>query len=718
MKKLLNKIQKNFNGILRIFLFLITGVVIVYFFPREGKFQYEFQKGYPWMHDELLIAPFDFSIYKTDSELQAETDSILKRVHPYFIYDTSVYSNQEKIFIEEIEKRWSDFLFTHYSVTEISKIKSSYRRKVLEQIKSTLEEYLITLVKEVYIKGVIEIIDFEKEINQPNFQVNIVKEGIAQEHNIMEVFTQKRAYEFLIKRSNELEIEWNRKNEFDVASFVRNLNLNEFIVPNLRYDITTTDKVKAELVNNISLTRGKVRQGEKIIAKGETVSDEKNRILKSLEREYEQSLGKSGSNYMILLGKIVLVFISIFFLYMFLYNYRKQILLNTLHVSFILFLMIVMIVGAGFALHSFGEFLLFIIPFTLLPILIRTFFDARLALFVNVITILLIGFIAPNSFDFVFMNIMAGVVAVISLTQIYRRSRFVFTAFFVIVTYGLIYLGIAVIQEGSFKNIEWVNFAWFSLNGLLVLLAYPLIFVFEKAFRFLSDTTLMELSDTNQTLLRLLAEKAPGTFQHSMQVANLAEGAIIEIGGNPLLVRTGALYHDIGKMDKPEYFIENLGKGYNPHEKHSFAESARIIISHVEKGVEMALKHNLPSQIIDFIRTHHGTSTVQYFYRSYLKEFPEAEVDIKEFSYPGPKPYSKETAVVMMADSVEAASRSLKTVTEVSISELVENIVNYQIKEGQFDVAPITFKDITTVKSVFKNKLRNIYHARIEYPDE
>jgi hypothetical protein len=352
------------------------------------------------------------------------------------------------------------------------------------------------------------------------------------------------------------------------------------------------------------------------------------------------------------------------------------------------------------------------------PIIIKTFYDSRLALFIHIITVLLVGFFAPNGFEFIFLNFIAGIVAIFSLTNIYRRGKLFLTAALVFLTYSFVYFGLAITQEGNFTNIELHNFIYFAINGGFVLLAYPLIYIFEKAFGFLSDLTLMELSDTNSKLLRLLAEKAPGTFQHSIQVANLAEEAIYKIGGNALLVRTGALYHDIGKMANPAYFVENQRAGFNPHEMHEYDESANIIISHVKDGVELAKKHSLPEPLIDFIRTHHGTTRVQYFYRSYMNKFPDKEVDSKKFTYPGPKPYSKETAALMMADSVEAASRSLPDISEEKINNLVDSIINHQMQDGQFDNANITFKDIATIKGIFKQKLANIYHARIEYPEE
>jgi len=332
--------------------------------------------------------------------------------------------------------------------------------------------------------------------------------------------------------------------------------------------------------------------------------------------------------------------------------------------------------------------------------------------------VLLVGFFAPNGFEFVFLSFIAGIIAIFSLTNLYRRGKLFLSAGLLILTYSFVYFGLAITQEGNFSGIEYRNFLYFAFNGSLILLAFPLIYIFEKVFGFVSDLTLMELSDSNQKLLRELAEKAPGTFQHSMQVANLAEEAIRKIGGNPLLVRTGAMYHDIGKMNNPVYFIENQRTGFNPHDMHEFDESANIIISHVKDGVELAKKHSLPDQLIEFIRTHHGTTKVQYFYRSYIKKFPDKDVDVNMFTYPGPKPYSKEMAVLMMADSVEAASRSLTDINEEGISNLVDSIISGQMDEDQFDYVDINFKDITEIKTLFKDKLMNIYHARIKYPEK
>jgi hypothetical protein len=418
---------------------------------------------------------------------------------------------------------------------------------------------------------------------------------------------------------------------------------------------------------------------------------------------------------LVIIGKFILVFTSLFVIFLFLKNFRKEVLDSYVRVIFILLSMILMILIASTTI-KFNLVSIYLLPFTILPIILKTFFDSRLALFIHIIIVLLVGFFAPNGFEFVFLNVVAGMVAIISLTNVYRRSKLLVTSIYVILSYSIIYLGIALVQEGSLGNIELKYFRWFGVNGMLMLISYPLIYMFEKSFGFLSDATLMELSDTNQPLLRRLAELAPGTFQHSLQVANLAEDAVFQIGGNPLLVRAGALYHDIGKMDESLYYIENQTTNINPHDNLEFEQSARIIIDHVRKGVELARKNKLPEAIVDFIRTHHGTSTVQYFYRSYLSKYPEADVDVRKFSYPGPRPISKETAIVMMADSVEAASRSLKTIDETGLDRLVDSIIGTQMTEEQYNDAQITFKDITIIRDIFKRRLRNIYHVRISYP--
>ena len=357
----------------------------------------------------------------------------------------------------------------------------------------------------------------------------------------------------------------------------------------------------------------------------------------------------------------------------------------------------------------------YLMPFCLLPIILKAFFDTRLALFTHLIAIIIIGFIAPNGFEFIYLQLMAGIVSILSVLQMYKRAHLFVSAAKIIGIYFISYFALSLTQEGSLTNINWANFLWFGANGALTLFAYPLIFAFEKTFSLVSDVSLLELSDTNNPLLRELAQKAPGTFQHSIQVANLAEEGILEIGGNALLVRAGALYHDIGKMKNAQFFIENQHSGINPHDNLSFEESAQVIINHVNNGVIIAKERKLPDELIDFIRTHHGTSRVGYFYKQYVASFPDDENALSKFTYNGLKPYSKETAILMMADSVEAAARSIKNPTAEKIDQLVEGIINSQIDDDQFVNADITMKDITKVKKLYKKKLQSIHHLRVEY---
>jgi hypothetical protein len=705
MKNVFDYLKKNYKYIFRAFLFMLSIAIIVYIFPREGKFRYEFQKGKPWMH-ENLFAPFDFAIYKSNKQLQDENDSILKRFKPYFQFDTSVFIREKAKFLNHYKEKQEEFIVSKETETSFN----SYRKQNYLKNAQKFELEAIDILKSIYTAGIVDLNDAMEDIQSYNTIV-VLENKLAEEKSMNDLYTQKIAYEFVTKTvGHYLD---SNKRLLRYEDFYKGINLYEFILPNILYDQKTSETVKSELLTNVSLTKGMVQSGEKIISQGEIVDNRLHRILESLKYESENRLGTGYFSDIILLGQIIFVFACIGVLFLFLLNFRSDILKHSLKTTFILMLVVMIVVIGRFA----GSFL-YVVPFALIPIIIKTFYDARLALFIHIVTVLLVGFFAPNGFEFVFLSFIAGIVAIFSLTNLYRRGKLFLSAMLVFVSYSFVYFGLAITQEGNFSGIDFKNFIYFSLNGGLVLLAYPLIYIFEKTFRFISDLTLMELSDTNQKLLRELSEKAPGTFQHSMQVANLAEEAIYKIGGNPLLVRTGALYHDIGKMNNPIYFIENQRTGFNPHDTHEFDESANIIISHVTDGIELAKKNSLPTQLIDFIRTHHGTTKVQYFYRSYIKKFPEKDVDVNMFTYAGPKPFSKEMAVLMMADSVEAASRSLSNIDEDTISNLVENIITDQMNEGQFDNVDIYFKDITEIKAIFKDKLRNIYHARIKYPEK
>ncbi len=708
MEKFYYYFRRYYKVVFRGLLFAASVAIVVILFPREGKFKYEFQKGKPWMH-ETLIAPFDFPIYKTDKQIQTEKDSILKFFNPYFVYDSSTLEIEKEKFRVFYYKKIDEYVSKKYSVNNNDSRKQSFLTNA-----QNFEKFSINILTEVYSKGIIEISEINENYKEDS-RLTLIKEKIAEDYSYLDFYTQKSAYEYVISSTDKYLHDNNVKIRH--PEFYKSVNLYEFIVPNILYDSKTSENIKETLLKNISTSKGMVQAGERIISKGDVIDNPVYRMLESLKHDFEIKLGSSHHYQIILFGQVIFVFLCFLVLFLFLLNFRKDILQHSLKTSFILMVVLLFVFIASITLRI-SDKSIYIVPFALVPIIIKTFYDSRLALFIHIITVLLVGFFAPNGYEFVFLNFVAGIVAIFSLTNLYRRGKLFLSSVLVVITLSLAYFGMAITQEGNIANIQWQNFIYFAFNGALVLSSYPLIYVFEKLFGFLSDVRLMELSDTNQKLLRELAEKAPGTFQHSMQVANLAEEAIIKVGGNPLLARTGALYHDIGKLNNPIYFIENQRTGFNPHDMHEFDESADIIINHVREGVEIARKHKLPKQLIDFIKTHHGTGKVQYFYRSYIKKFPNKDVDISKFSYPGPKPMSKETAVLMMADSIEAASRSLTDYTDVTIDNLVESIISTQINDGQFDNADITFKDITAIKAIFKNKIANIYHARIKYPEK
>ena len=426
---------------------------------------------------------------------------------------------------------------------------------------------------------------------------------------------------------------------------------------------------------------------------------------------------QSDDNWLKILGTLILVSSSYIILYLFLSHFRSEVLHVTRKTLFIILMILSFVLLTRIVIAYTDQNLVFLIPFVIIPVVVRTFYDARLALFILLITIMLSGFMVPDSFIYIFMSFISGMVAIFTLTNIYRRAKFFFTALMVAITYSVLYLGLHLIHNGSFDNLKLLNFCLFAGNGLLVLFSYPIIFIFEKKFLFLSDTTLLELADINQPLLRKLAVEAPGSFQHSLQVANLAEEAARITGANLLLVRTGALYHDIGKIANPNYYIENQTDRTSPHDNLNPEESVKVIINHVKNGVTLAKNFKLPVQIIDFIRTHHGTTVAYYFFKKYTDMHPWDTSKEKDFSYPGPKPFSRETAVIMMADAVEATSRSLNKYTAESISELVERIVYIQEQDGQFSDIPLTFKDISDIKDAFKKRLSDIYHVRVAYPE-
>ena len=673
-----------------ILLYIITIVLVYFMFPREGKFKFEYSKNKPWMH-ETLVAPFDFPIYKPAEQVQIERDSLENKAPLFFVQDSVTARSMLSSFSND------------YNGLAVSMGLGSY----VSEGWTVTGRAITDILEEIYAMGIIERHPVLEGQLLDQLTIMVVRNSVAEEVRYSTLYTERSAYEHLLA---ELE----RINPGSLAILSR-INLNDYLRTNLGFDEAMTAKVRQASLEELILTQGMVQSGQLIIARGELISASNFLIIESLRREYESNPNVKKNYLVVYLGQFLLISLIFLALFWFIYSLRKDILKSRTQTFFTLGLIVAM-VGLTRAASANDAVSVYVIPFVLVPIFLKTFFDIRYALFVHMITLLLAGFWVPNSYQFVLMNFLAGLVGVFSLRSYYKRGILFYTATFVFACYALIYILLSIMQEGDISQIDWIIVLWLLGNGLLILTVYPLVFLFERIFGFLSDATLFELSDTNQPLLRKLAEKAPGTFQHSMQVANLAEEAILKLGGNSLLIRAGAMYHDIGKMENPQYFIENQNEGGNPHDELDFRSSARMIIDHVILGVEIGKKYKLPGQILDFISTHHGTSTVQYFYRSFINSNPDEEVDIDEFTYPGPKPTAKEHAILMMADSVEAASRTLKAYTPESISDLVESIVARQADESQFSEANLTYADISTTKEIFKNRLSNIYHSRIEYP--
>lgn len=690
MKRFLSYLRNHYAVITKGFLFIFSIIILVFIFPKEGKFKYEFDKGKPWMH-ENLIAPFDFAILKSAEELETERREVLKDQEYYFKTNVDLIKEQRNLLLDKFNQTWT---------AKYTDNSSQLKRKEKNR------DVCLIIYDSIIDRGVIEMNSF-LEGKPGSFAITVITNNLAEKSKLADFFTIQSADSFIQSQVEKYQ---------DIDKNLISSVLENSLVHTIQFDKETTEKEEQMLVNKISLTRGMIQSGELIIAKGELVTQEKYQELESLRMDYESKLGSSYKYAGILVGQIILLSVSMVSLFLFLLFFRIEVFNENKKVLLILILILLMVLATAMVVKYSPEFL-YILPVCLLPIIVGVFSDTRLALFSHLITIIITGLIVPNSYEFVFLQLFAGIVTILSIVKLERRSQFFLTSFMIFITYSVIYAGMTLIKEGTLDGINHIYFGLFAVSALLTLFSYPIIYVFEKIFGLITDVTLMELSNTNNKLLRELALKAPGTFQHSMQMANLAEDAVFEIGGNPLLVRTGAMYHDIGKINDPLFFVENQSTGVNPHDELTYEESAGIIIDHVISGVEKAKKHKLPEQIIDFIRTHHGTRKTGYFYAMAKKDNPDEEINDKVFTYHGPEPFSKETSVLMMADTVEAASRSLKNPDEEAINKLVENVIGNQLASHQFDNADVTLRDIQKIKKIFKKKLKNIYHLRIEYPE-
>lgn len=669
------------NLIYKSLIFIATVSVIIYFLPNEGKFNYQFDINKPWKYG-LLQASFDFPIYKNDIQVQKEQDSILADYQPYFQID------------KEAEKN------------VLSKLREDYNKTLRHSLPGTdYVRYIERTLKALYEDGIIAGNDLKRMEEDSIIAIRLVDKNVATSRFIDQLYTVKEAYEYLL---NADTTHYKKK-------ILQQCNLNDYITPNLVYDEEKSEAAQKDLLSNISWANGFVLNGQKIIDRGEIVDEQTYNILESLRKEWEKRSDSVQEKRLTLAGQILYVGIFLFcfmaYLELFRADYYERKGTLTLLFALIVFFPVLSSIMVEQNLSS-----IYVVPFAMIPIIVRVFLDSRTAFMAHVTIILLCSITLRFPHEFILLQVVAGMVAIYSLRELSQRSQLLRTALVVFISYALLYFAFELIHEDDLTKLNTRMYIYFMINGILLLFAYPLLFLLEKIFGFTSDVTLVELSNINNSLLREMSEVAPGTFQHSLQMANLAAAAANKIGGKSQLVRTGALYHDIGKMVNPAFFTENQS-GVNPHKSLSYEQSAQVIISHITDGLKLAEKHNLPKVIKDFISTHHGRGLTKYFYISYKNEHPDEEVDQEKFRYPGPNPFTKEQAVLMMADSVEAASRSLPEYTEESISTLVDKIIDTQVSEGYFKECPITFKDIATVKALFKEKLKTMYHTRISYPE-
>jgi hypothetical protein len=680
MKELLNKWYRNHALVYKILLFLLTTLFIVYLFPKTGKFRYSFEKGKPWQ-SESLLAPFNFAIKKTQEEINEEQLEIENNASVYFDIDLEVPETVKLNYNTKFDEVFND---------SISSKKDLFTKGN-------------DIIKTLYENGILDT-DYPYSNDKPVVLVasNTVEKRLEYK-SLIEINQLRDRLESYLANSTSSE----NKNRMISLFF-------DIIKPNVTLNETLTKTTLEEELSQISLTRGSIDKDQLIISKGQVVEDEEYNILKSLKSEYESQVWNTANYNWVLVAYTLLVALALLMLLLFLQKYRFEVFQNNTKVTFIFFNIALMILLTTLVINYNSQYI-YVVPLCILPLVLKAFFDARLGLFAHVLTVLLLGFIVPNSYEYMFLQIIAGIVTILTVSELYKRANLFISVGQITLIYIIAYFAFFVIHEGQITTLKWDTFGLFILCGLATLFVQPLIYIYEKIFGLVSDVSLLELSDTNTKLLKELSNKAPGTFHHSLNVANLAEASANEIGANAMLVRVGALYHDIGKMKNPTYFTENQSNGINPHDELSSSESAMIIVDHVLNGIEIAKKYNLPDRVIDFIRTHHGTSVVYYFYMKAKAE--NDAVKIEDFSYPGPKPFSKETAILMMCDSVEAASKSLKEPTTTKINDFVENIINKQMESGQFLNANITFKEIQSIKKVIKHKLANIYHLRIEYPE-
>lgn len=671
MKKILYWLLTNFSLVYKVLAVLVVSLLILLVFPNQKKSDYDFVAGGFW-NNEDLYAPFDFAVQKSQEEIDRDIATAKSDALLFFYFDSVVCDKVEN---QLLNMEWH---LTNYQRNE-----------------------LLRVVNQIYSRGYLQEPD-KMDINRT---IILLRGNVGTTRGYADFYNRAQINDLLDERLVG----------FSNSDSLRGFLLNNLLQPNIVFDDIRTKLEEDSRVSQISSASGMVSMGQLIVSKGEYITPEKANVLRSLESEKKTRFDINYSEMNRNIGLYLLIIIAFTALFLFLALIKHPLLSDNKKVTFVLFIIFMMCFMVAMLLRMNPDWVM-LAPLCLAPILVRVFFDMRVALYIHLVIIIIIASFVPNSFEFIFYQLIAGMMSIISVKNFEHRSNFFVVSLIVFLTYSAIYVAGVLSQDTTLENIHIDRFVIFFCNALLLLMAFPFTYLFEKIFGFVSVLTLLEISSTNTKALRDLSNKAPGTFQHSVQVANIAEDMINEIGGNSLLARVGALYHDIGKMYAPLYFTENQTSGFNPHAELESEDSASVIISHVRNGVEMAKKYHLPESVIDFIRTHHGTTKTGYFYNRYLMEHPGEPVDEALFAYNGPKPYSRETAVVMLVDSVEAAVRSLKNHDKESISDLIDRIVEGKIRDNQFSNCNITFRDIDTIKRILKDKMLSIYHVRIAYP--
>jgi len=675
---------------------MVAGVVAIisFLFPNDVKFKYEFDKGQRWRYDDLR-APFDFAILKPEEEIEKERQRVRQNFSPYYEWQADIGDEQLALFKDHFE-------------AQLEEVKEEGQFDDVMQRPERYLEFGRNLLGNLFQRGILKLAPLHQDEGE-DFVINVIRGNTTQPRTIGNMLDPAAAQALL---SDSLPYSRLSEPEFLYPM------LESSIVPNILYNDTLSERLLKEDLSQIARYRGRVSKGDLIVTEGGYITEDIYLKLRSFKEKYREEVTAQQSYSGVLTGYALLstLIIGIFLLYV--KAYAAPVFSRFNKLVFIL-LWLIAFSYLVYAVEQVSLLSTYMIPFCIVPIVIRNFYDEQLALFTHLVVVLLASFLSSLGYEFAFLQILAGIVVLLSDVDTRDWSRFFYSIFFIFVVYALGYVGLSLIQEGSYHDIDLSVLSWLAISAFMTLLAYPLIPLLERFFGFTSSITLVELSDMNRPLLRELSSKAPGTLQHSLQVANLAEEAAREIGANHLLVKVAALYHDIGKTLQPQFFVENQGNlKKSPHQNISDKESAEIIIKHVTEGVKMAKKARLPSLLIDFIKTHHGTTRVEYFYRNYLKEHPETEVDESAFRYPGPKPATKEETILMIADSIEAACKSLKEPTEKSLNELIDKIVDGKVSAGQLEQSPLTFEELEICRRVFKQLMKSVHHVRIEYPEE